>query len=160
MITQKELKERLDYAPQTGIFTYKSTRGRARAGREAGCIRKDTYNYRCIEINNKCYQAHRLAWLYVYGNFPDNEIDHINRIPLDNRIINLRDVKRGVNNRNSSRSNNPFHGVYPRGKKWTVCFGVNNNLKHYGTYSTKEEARIAAQQIKEKLGLWKLPVEN
>jgi len=48
--------------------------------------------YIIIKINRKDYQAHRLAWLYEYGNFPKQTIDHINRIKTDNRICNLRDV--------------------------------------------------------------------
>ena len=88
MITQEELKELLDYNPETGLFTwnvYNNIKNKTTAG---------TFNdgYIQIKIKQKIYQAHRLAWLYVYGEWPKGQIDHINGIRDDNRIENLRDV--------------------------------------------------------------------
>lgn len=100
-ITQEFLKEILDYNSETGIFVYKNrdkstfnnpsiaTRVNNRyAGKATGCIGKD--GYVVISINNKLYKAHRLAWMYIYGKWPDDDIDHKDNIKHNNRIINLR----------------------------------------------------------------------
>ena len=78
MITQAELKEQLDYNPETGVFTWKvANSNRNKVGGVAGCLHKFT-GYNVIRINKKGCKSHRLAWLYVYGEFPKGFIDHIN----------------------------------------------------------------------------------
>ena len=86
-LTQKRLKELLDYDPKTGIFTWKYANNNRKAGSKAGYKAKD--GYIAISIDSKRYLAHRLVWLFVYGHFPKYDIDHINRIRDDNRIENL-----------------------------------------------------------------------
>ena len=77
MITQKELLENLVYDKDTGVFTRKiSLNTKIRVGDVAGG--KDVKGYVCIRVMGKTYKAHRLAWLYVHGKWPENEIDHIN----------------------------------------------------------------------------------
>jgi hypothetical protein len=88
-LTQERLKELLHYDPETGIFTNLTQRGgHAKKGAVAGT--KNSIGYVCIRIDYDQYRAHRLAWLYVYGEFPEKFIDHMNEIRDDNRIINLR----------------------------------------------------------------------
>jgi hypothetical protein len=98
MLNQKTLKKYLNYDPETGVFKRKINSGKAKIGDVAGGINGS--GYICIRINSVKYRAHRLAWLYVHGKFPDNQIDHINRVKNDNRIDNLRDVTQSVNARN------------------------------------------------------------
>lgn len=94
----EELKELLQYDEETGRFTYLvSTSARAQQGKEAG---SDNHGYIMITIRGKRYMAHRLAWLYVNGDMPNGEIDHINGIRGDNRICNLRVVSKIENQRN------------------------------------------------------------
>ena len=79
MLTQERLKQLLYYNPVTGIFTWRKNRTfTALKNTEAGRIASDKYTYyRIIYIDNKPYKAHRLAFLYVNGCFPKDQIDHI-----------------------------------------------------------------------------------
>jgi hypothetical protein len=119
MITQQELKSLLHYDPVTGVFTWLPRQSKSfntqKAGKEAGTIKvQGRHECRRINVGGKLYYAHRLAWLYVHGKFPDDEIDHINGNALDNRMINMRDVSKVENCRNMphrSASNSKLLGV-------------------------------------------------
>jgi len=106
-MTQDELKSRLHYDPETGIFTWldrpdKPAHWRSRyPGTEAGTLHK--FGYRGISISKKRYYAHRLAWLYVYGYTP-KEIDHIDGDPSNNKLCNLRSADRNINMKNLRRN--------------------------------------------------------
>jgi len=98
-LTQERLKELLHYDSGTGMFIWREDRGRlAKKGGKAGCPHKK--GWISLFVEGKAYKAHRLAWLYVYGEWPQDQIDHINRDNSDNRIINLRDVSHSINQRN------------------------------------------------------------
>jgi len=89
MLTQAELKQLLIYDADTGQFTRLVSATRSdRIGEKAGAL--NGFGHRQIRLNGKLYMAHRLAWLYVYGEWPETNLDHINGSPDDNRIINLR----------------------------------------------------------------------
>jgi len=107
MITVERLKELLNYNETTGAFTWKVTPKsyRVAVGDVAGGVHSKGYIH--IKIDGVTRFAHRLAWLYVFGSLPKQQIDHINRIKTDNRISNLRDVSATENNRNTSR----FKGI-------------------------------------------------
>jgi hypothetical protein len=130
MITQERLKEVLQYDPLAGHFTrlVRSSGGRkCRVGDIAG--RTKPGGYISIKIDRKEYYAHRLAWLYVYGKFPDNEIDHINGMPSDNRLLNLRDVERKENRKNqkiSNRNKSGIIGVDIHQGIWRVRIGTDH----------------------------------
>lgn len=148
MVTQKQLKKWLDYNPDTGVFTWKMDKGTARKGDIAGWVNKLGYIRMCLD--NKFYYAHRLAWLYVYGYWP-NQIDHIDRNPTNNRLENLRDSNYSENgfNRGMWATNTSGHkGVYwhKTQKKWTAYVRIDKKSKHLGTFVTKEEAIAARQQ--------------
>jgi hypothetical protein len=145
MITQELLKELLDYSQDTGMFVWKINRGkRFCAGRTAGSLTGK--GYRRIKIYGDRYQAHRLAWLYVFGKFPDNYIDHINGIRNDNRINNLRDVSIKTNLQNQRKpqvdSKSGYLGVSwdKRAKKWKARIMINDEQKYLGLFATAEEA--------------------
>ena len=104
MITQAILKELISYNKSNGIFEWKIASTRINIGDE--CVSIDSHGYRRIKIRGLTYKAHRLAWLYVYGKFPDDHIDHINHDRLDNRIINLRQASNYINNTNRSKQKN------------------------------------------------------
>lgn len=102
IITQERLKEILHYDPETGVFTW--------LVRTARCVRvgaiasgMDTKGYGRIMIKRKAYKAHRLAWLYVYGEMPKGFLDHIDRNPANNRISNLRETTHAHNLQNQDR---------------------------------------------------------
>ena len=152
MLTQERLKELLTYNPITGVFTWKPRKGEKSfntrlAGREAGSVQNRGNGRKGVRIkirvNNKFHFAHRLVWLYVYGKFPDNEIDHINGNPLDNRLCNLRDVDRALNCRNLTiRTHNKsgLHGVWfsKKSGRYVVRIGDNHptrkGSKFIGSY--------------------------
>lgn len=151
MITQARLKEVLHYDPNSGVFTNRAARGaNAAKGYTAGA---PCGGYLVIQIDYRNYKAHRLAWLYVYGYCPENDIDHINRIPSDNRIDNLREASRSCNVRNSKTRKDNTSGI--RGvswnkaeRKWVAYIQISGKRKPLGTYDTKlqaAQARLAAE---------------
>ena len=138
MITQLLLQILLDYNPISGIFTRKvRTSNRIKVGDQSGSL--DKAGYLCIRVNGKSYKAHRLAWLYVSGNLPTGEIDHINGDKADNRIVNLRDVTKSVN-----QQNRKFVRGYSRDRnRWKAQIGFDGKWKHLGCYGTEQEAHAA-----------------
>src|SRR5262245_44412369 len=97
-LTQKRLKEMLHYDPQTGLFTRRvAANNRVRVGEYAGtyrqnCERSDYTGYILISVDGHSYRAHHLVWLYTYGHFPTDEIDHIDKDGTNNRLSNLIEV--------------------------------------------------------------------
>ena len=144
-LTQDYLKQVLFYDPNAGVFKHLRVSGKARLNATAGFI-KD--GYILIGVDNIIYRAHRLAWLYVYGYLPPAEIDHINGLRGDNRIINLRLATRSQNtsNREAQKNNKcGLKGVSFEKQtcmwKAQICFnGKNRNL---GRFYTKESAHSA-----------------
>lgn len=106
-VTRALLLELFDYDKETGFFIRKVNRQRGRAGDIAGTLKE---GYIRIIINNERCLAHRLAWMYVYGEWPSGEIDHINRIRSDNRISNLRICTRQQNCNNTDLNSNNTSG--------------------------------------------------
>ena len=149
MLTQDELKDRLHYEPDTGLFTWRHTTGsKSKAGRVAGGY--DTQGYVLVGMGRRLYRAHRLAWLYVYGVWPNHTIDHINRVRHDNRIINLRMATQAQNCQNmSARVTNTsgFVGISQRSSgRWSARIRCNYKYIYIGTYDTPEEAYQAYQK--------------
>ncbi len=130
MLTQENIKQILQYDEEKGIFYWLIRPCNSmQAGNFAGTY--DKKGYLRILYRGKLYMGHWLAWLYVYGKWPDNEIDHINGIAGDNRICNLRDVTRKQNMENkkvykNSKTGYPGVSWHSRDKKWNVRIG------HYG----------------------------
>jgi hypothetical protein len=150
-LTQKELKEVLDYDADTGKFTWlKATNNRIKVGGIAGCINK-VHGYRAIKINGKIYKAHRLAFLYMTGKFPPDDTDHINHSRDDNRFVNLRKVTRLENLRNQSmysKNKSGFTGVYwdKARNKWKANIKINGKSKHLGRFTDMDDAVIARKK--------------
>lgn len=144
-LTQEELKRLLDYDPGTGVFTWKAGRRCVRPGDIAG-TRTDR-GYISIKVNRKLHKAHRLAWLYVNGEWPPDQIDHINRVRDDNRIENLRAVSHRENNKNRV-NNTPFPGVCfdNHRQKWKAYIYFDGRKKHLGYFTTKLAACYARHQ--------------
>lgn len=108
-LTQARLKEVLRYEPESGNFFWIEKYSQRKIGVQAGWT--GSYGYRRIALSGTDYQAHRLAWLYVYGKPPNGQIDHINHDTSDNRISNLRDVSPKNNQRNRTIGRNNSSGV-------------------------------------------------
>ncbi len=151
-LTAEYLRSILHYDPETGIFTWKiSNSNRVKVGATAGC--QNGHGYLLIKVCSRKHPAHRLAWLYMNGEWPKLDIDHINRNRSDNRIANLRDVSRKQNLQNAGKysSNTSGHpGVYwdKQSSKWVARIKHNQKRVHLGYFATIEEA-IAARKAGE-----------
>ena len=153
-ITQKELKDILEYDKTTGLFTrLKRTNNKQVLGGIVGSL--SHYGYVLTKINNISYSMHRLAWLYVYGAFPERHLDHINGIRDDNRISNLREVDIQANNENrrKAQKNNAigFLGVHISKGKYEASIRIKGKSKNLGRYTTPELAHEAYLAAKRKL---------
>ena len=145
LLSQQRLKEILSYDPETGIFHWLVQKGnRVHPGDIAGAPCLPSRPYIHIQIDGRKWKAHRLAWLYVYGEHPLDVIDHINGRHDDNRLCNLRSVSQSVNNANARRqkkSRSDYIGVHPYScdgfEGWRAKFGK----KQSPVYKTQEEAR-------------------
>lgn len=145
-LTQERLKEILRYNPETGEFFWVSTNSKKRlVGKPAGHLCK-TWGYHVIGVDYRIYRAHRLAWLYVYGVWPDEEIDHINRDRSDNRIENLRLADRNLNCHNRTTKGASFDS---RRGKWYARITDKGVTKWLGEFGTEEEAQNAYFREKE-----------
>lgn len=150
-LTADMLRSAISYCPDTGVFTWIKPRTRNDwIGKEAGTVSR--LGYRSIIFGTRRYQAHRLAWLYVHGRWPEYAIDHINGNPGDNRIFNLRECTYSQNSANAKiRSNNTsgFKGVSWSRKrnKWIASLTINGRPKNLGGFETREEASAFREMI-------------
>lgn len=151
MMSQERLRQLFIYNPYTGLFTYRIARGKCVVGKEAGTYRHD--GYCSITIDREQYLAHRLAWLYVYGRFPDGFIDHIDCNKSNNRISNLREATRSQNQHNNELRVNNSSGSKGVAwdndrQKWIVVIGIGNKSKFIGRFDDLNEATNAATQAR------------
>lgn len=136
----------LIYNAETGAFTWRVRRSKAcKAGDEAGYVRADGYRY--ITLQGVKFFAHRIAWLYMTGGFPENPLDHINQNKSDNRWANLRETNHSDNAMNyGRRSDNTsgFRGVsrYQNGP-WVAQIFVRGRPIFLGRFDTAEQAAAA-----------------
>lgn len=151
MITQKKLKSLLHYDPDTGVFTWKvyAGNGRIKPGTIAGCINKRIL-YRYIHIKGKLYAAHRLAFLYMVGEMPE-EVDHENHIRDDNRWCNLKPVTKLKNSHNkklSTRNTSGVMGVHWHNghQRWKAVITHEGVKKYLGSFLRKQDAIDARKQ--------------
>ena len=152
-VSKEQLKELLIYAPDTGIFTWKVSRGTAREGNIAGY--KTNNGYIAIKISGIFYKAHRLAWLYIHGKFPDYEVDHLDGVKDNNRILNLRSVTHSVNGKNQRKPVNNTSGIigvvwYKTSNKWRAQIKVEGKQIHIGYFSDIADAAKARKKTEEK----------
>jgi len=142
-LSHNYLLEILEYFPDTGIFVWKVNRGKhGNSGKEAGCKSSSTGRH-SIRINKILYLRSRLAWFYVHGIWPENEIDHRNRNRNDDRIENLREATHQENmwNRTRIRKNKKLPKcITICGNRFRVALKHENKLTHLGTFTNLEEA--------------------
>lgn len=144
MITQDRLVEVLEYCESTGIFTWtNASKFHPRMnGKVAGAI---ATGYVVIKIDGEKYKAHRLAWLYVNGELPDLDIDHVNGCPLDNRIDNLRVATNPQNqaNRKRNKGKELSKGVrITASGKFKARISVNKKQIDLGNFRSEIEAAM------------------
>lgn len=97
-----------------------------------------------MKISGVPFRVHRIAFVLMTGRWPNDQIDHINGNPFDNRWSNLREATCSMNNRNrSSSGKSGLKGVCPSGRKWTASIRVDGNVIHLGAFPTKGLAAVA-----------------
>jgi len=137
MLTKEQVRLKLNYNPETGIFTNK-------IGIVAGC---NCNKYIYVGCNGKQHYAHRLAWLYMYGYWP-KVVDHINGNTKDNRISNLREATLSQNQHNSIKPKNNTSGVkgvyfHKASQKWMARVCINYKYIYLGIFKNIEDAQKA-----------------
>lgn len=156
------LRELLEYNPNTGKLKWRS-RGLSYfgnnsrvckiwntkcAGKEVG---SSSYSYVRVSLNSISYKGHRVAWAIYYGEWPKGQLDHINGVKTDNRIVNLREVFGNGNSKNMPKQRNNTSGVvgvywFKRDNLWKAQIQVNNKSIHLGYFTNKQDAINARKQ--------------
>lgn len=156
MITADRIREALDYDPETGIFVWKkrpaiTTAQKQWNGRYAGKVAGSTevkHGYIVIGFAGRLHKAHRLAWLYVYGSLPSQQIDHADRDRSNNKISNLRLATDAENARNASKRKDNSSGAkgvswHSRRLKWQAQINVRGQRKSLGYFEDVASAKAA-----------------
>lgn len=142
------LSSLLSYNPDTGDFIWTRDKARAKAGQLAGSINN---GYRIIKICGHQWQAHRLAFVFMEGSLPPNQVDHINKVRSDNRWANLRHATHKQNHEN--RTTHEMRGVRfeaDRGK-WLVRIKHHGKTKNLGRYLSLDQAISVRREAEKRL---------
>lgn len=145
-ISLERLKQLLKYDPATGEFTRLVKAGNQPVGAVVGTMRDNGYIQ--IQIDGVNYRAHRLAWFYMNGEWPEHDVDHWNTVRDDNRYDNLRPATRKVNiqNQRKAQAHNKVGllGVRKhKGGKFTSQIKVDDKAIHLGSFDDPMEAHLA-----------------
>lgn len=146
-LTQELLKSLVSYDPKTGAFVWLKTMGFKIKGERAGTYNKKTGRGQ-IAINRKRYPTSRLAWFYMTGSWPKNEIDHIDRNPSNDTFGNLRDVTKSQNEMNKLARGYHFCAT---SKKWVARYVIRGKVTHVGYFNTEQQAKTAYKEAIAKL---------
>ncbi|MFA6060922.1 MAG: HNH endonuclease [Taibaiella sp.] len=158
-LTQERLKELLNYDQETGVFTWlerNDKRFNSRfSGKKAGRINSEGYIHILIDKNE--YKAHRLAFLYITGSFPKDQVDHINSIRSNNKWSNLRESTHSENQQNQKKAfkSNKSTGVlgvyfYEKTNRFRAHIGINKKDVTLGWFKTLDDASKAYIDAKRK----------
>ena len=142
----EDIKSNLIFDPETGVFSSLKSTSKRKAGEPCGTTTRD--GYQMIFVGGKQRLAHRVAWAYVYGHWPNGYIDHKNGVRSDNRISNLAVVSKSENGQNLKMlvtNKSGFKGVSfdPRVKTWRATITIHKKRISLGSYATPEEASVA-----------------
>lgn len=138
ILTGSRLEQLLTYDPGTGIFTWRGGQKKVRAGMVAGTPDKDGYINICID--QQIYKAHRLAWLWMTGEWPTEEIDHKDLDKANNRFSNLREATHSQNQINRKKRGYTFD---KRRGAFVAQIKENGKHRHLGQFKTSVEASAA-----------------
>lgn len=156
MVTQEYLKWLFSYDPETGLFTRLVARKGVAAGAIAGCRTLNGYTTISIKIDGVVsrFYAHRLAWLYIHGEWPIDVLDHVNGDRSDNRMINLRAAQKNQNSFNARMKSSNKSGVkgvcwHKAMKKWHAQLRFNGEQQNLGFFDNLEEAERIVRLARE-----------
>lgn len=153
-LAHDRVRQLLDYDAQTGAFVWKmKTCDKVVPGKPAGGF--NAGGYLRLHIDKQFVYGHRLAWFYVYGEWPAGHLDHVNGNPSDNRIANLRLASQAQNNQNHPARKDSASGVrgVMRRKdtgRWRAEIRVDKRLISLGCFDSLEEAAVARKQAEHK----------
>lgn len=139
-LTQERLHELLRYNRRTGLFIWKDATSCTKKGAVAGYTNK--LGYVLIGIGGASFYAHRLAWLYVHGRFPEN-LDHRDGNPSNNALKNLREAttrQNGANRKRSCHSTQPYKGIVQVERRWCAYIKCQGRKTYIGSAKTAEAA--------------------
>ena len=153
-LTAQRVQELLIYEPESGLFTRRiSSNNAAKCQAGQPCGSSCGSGYLRMEIDYAHYRMHRLAWIYMTGQWPSGEIDHINGNRTDNRWTNLRDLPKWANTQNlrqpMSTSKTGVLGVSPQRGQFVAQISINGTTRFLGRFRTIGEAKtvyIAAKR--------------
>ena len=142
-LTAEYLRSVLKYDPETGEFTWlRHATKPAMNGTKAGCRGRAEIS---IRVMYKIYKAHRLAWLYMTGEWPPSLIDHKDSDPYNNQWSNLRlaNFKENSRNRKPVLSRSGLKGVSRCRKKWKAAIFIDGKIVHLGMFESATDAHQA-----------------
>jgi hypothetical protein len=154
LLTAHRLRSLLTFDEKTGVFYWRKNRGKVKVGDPAGTL---CLGYIAIRIDTIRYQAHRLARLYFYGTWPEQQIDHRDGDRSNNRINNLRDVSGLINiqNERRSRRNNLSSGLlgvslHKKSGRFIAFIRIDGVKRNLGYFEKAEDASRAYIKAKRK----------
>lgn len=147
------IEDQITYDPDTGLFKWlEYNQPRKKKGWFSGTDRGN--GYLVIKINNKLVRTHRLAWYLMKGEWPKNQIDHIDGSRSNNKLSNLRDVPQAENMQNRQKvrvdSKTGVLGVAHQRGRYRAYIRINGKKKNLGTFDTPEQAHQAYLEAKRK----------
>lgn len=155
ILTAEVVRSLFVYDAESGLFTRRIRINKAAAGSKVGWF--NACGYLQATIGQKKYRLHRLAWLYMTGEWPVGEVDHLNGVRTDNRWANLRDVSKLANHQNMRvakiTSKTGLIGVCSSGsgsKPYFARIRVGGRQRHLGSFATPQlahEAYVAAKRV-------------
>ena len=151
MLDFETAKKTFEYDPETGILIWKINHSdKVRMGSVAKS--RNNKGYRRVRFKGKEYLIHRVIWLLTTGNWPENQIDHINGIRDDNRLINLREATQSENLQNvKAYSNTGLKGIHLRKDGYyQVKLALNKKTVLQKTFKKLEDAVAAIAEAKRK----------
>lgn len=148
LLTADDVRELFDYDPVSGAFRWRSARRRPNLPADLTAGTRHSEGYRRVSVKGRLYYVHRLIWAYVHDRWPAEDIDHLNGDRSDNRLCNLREASRSLNNENirtaRSHSTSGMLGAHrtPWGR-WASSIRVRGRILYLGCYDTANEAHQA-----------------
>jgi hypothetical protein len=147
MIDQQTVKNLFYYDAESGMLFWRNGNGRnVKPWQQAKS--SNGHGYYTAKINKKTYLVHRLAWLYVFGETPKYQIDHINGIKDDNRIVNLRQATHAENQQNKHSTKG--YSWHQKRQVWEAYIRINGKKSTLGYFEKEEDAQLARTKAKHK----------